>query len=96
MKILLLSCLLFLTALATTQAQTADDYVAQGRAFLVAHDLTNANDRFAAALALSPTHATANVLRAATRLLLLPEQPPGAGGPTSWEQSSTQRRISQR
>jgi hypothetical protein len=78
MKILLISCLVFLTALTTTQAQTADDYVAQGRAFLVAHDLTNANTSFAAALALSPAHPTANVLRATTRLLLLPDQPAGA------------------
>jgi hypothetical protein len=59
------------------QAQTADGYVNQGRAFLVAHNLTNANAQFAAALALSPNHETGNVFYAATRLLTLPTTPSG-------------------
>jgi len=70
-----------LVALLLTQSlapgQTADQYVAQGRADLAAHDLMDANTNFAAALALVPNHATADVFYAATRLLALPNQPAG-------------------
>ena len=59
-------------------ALTASDYIAQGRACLVAHDLWGANTNFASALALSPTNETANALAAATRLLTLPQQPAGS------------------
>jgi uncharacterized repeat protein (TIGR03803 family) len=58
--------------------QIADTYVTQGRAALAAHDLVTANNSFASALAVSPNHATANVFRAATRLLVLPNQPAGS------------------
>ena len=78
MKPILKLLLLLTIGVTVAHAQTADDYVNQGRAFLAAHDLTNANSRFASAVALSPNHATANVFRAATRLLVLPNQPAGS------------------
>src|SRR5262249_16796945 len=58
--------------------QTADNDVAQGRAYVAAHDLVSANNSFASALGVSPNHAAANVFRAATRLLVLPNQPAGS------------------
>jgi len=58
-------------------AQTTDQYVTEGRAFLAAHNITDANARFASALAVTPNHATGNVFRAATRLLTLVDQPAG-------------------
>jgi hypothetical protein len=57
-------------------AQTADNLVLQGRALLVAKDLTNANSRFAAAVAKTPNHQTANALYAATRLFSWPYTQP--------------------
>jgi hypothetical protein len=68
---------LFVASQVLLRAQTADILVSQGRAFLAAHDLTNANARFASALAAAPNHSTANVFRAATRLLTLADQPAG-------------------
>ena len=62
-------------------AQTADDYVTQGRADLVAHNmagLAGAYSNFNAAVTLSPTNEDANALVAVTRLLLLPTQPAGS------------------
>src|SRR5436190_1890203 len=46
-----------------------------GACFLAAHDLTNANARFACAVSQAPTHQTGNVFYAATRLLTLAYQP---------------------
>ena len=60
-----------------TVAQTADEWVAQGRAYLSAQDITDANSSFAQALALSPTNEDANMFYAATRVLVLPAQPAG-------------------
>jgi tetratricopeptide (TPR) repeat protein len=59
-------------------AQTADDWVSQGRSYLAAHDITDANASFAQALALDPNHKNANALYAITRLLVLPSQPAGS------------------
>jgi len=59
-------------------AQTADQLVTEGRGFLSSRNLTNANARFAAALAVDANHEAANVLHAATRILNLPLQPAGA------------------
>lgn len=59
-------------------AQTADQLVTEGRTFLAARNITNANARFAAALAVDASHEVANVLHAATRVLNLPLQPVGA------------------
>ncbi len=59
-------------------AQTADEWVAQGRTDLTTQDLTDANAAFTQALALSPTNETANVFYAITRLLVLPSQPAGS------------------
>jgi hypothetical protein len=59
-------------------AQTADDYVNQGRAFLAVTNLPAANNSFSNAVVLSPGHQPANVLYAATRLLVLPSQPVGS------------------
>jgi hypothetical protein len=59
-------------------AQTADDYVGEGRAFLAATNIVAANASFSSAVALSPNHQTANVFYAATRLLAWPTQPVGS------------------
>jgi len=59
-------------------AQTADQDVTNGLNYLAAEDLVHANQQFTNALALSPTHASANALVAATRLLLLPTTPAGS------------------
>ncbi len=75
MKILLL--LLVVAAHSPCWAQSSDNLVLQGRAFLVAKDMPNANARFAAAVAASPNHQAANALYAATRLLSLPYSAPG-------------------
>lgn len=56
-------------------AQTAEDYVVQGRAYLAATNIVAANTSFSNAVALSPNHQTANAFFAATRLLVLPYQP---------------------
>jgi hypothetical protein len=69
------ACWLALTAIAMAQ-QSADNFVLQGRAALEAKDIITANARFAAAVALAPSHQTANALYAATRLLSLPYTPP--------------------
>jgi hypothetical protein len=76
MKLAITSLLLALTQ--SLSAQTADDYVTQGRAFLSATNLAAANNSFSNAVALSPNHQTANVFYAATRLLVLPSQPAGS------------------
>lgn len=59
-------------------AQTADDFVTQGRSYLAARNITAANTNFAQALALVPSHETANALYAITRMLVLPSQPAGS------------------
>ena len=59
-------------------AQTADQLVVEGRTFLVASNLSQANARFAQALAVDPNHATGNVLHAVTRLLVLHENTVGS------------------
>jgi len=62
----------------SASAQTADDWVSQGRSFLAAKDIVNANASFAQATALSPANKNANALYAITRLLVLPSQPSGS------------------
>ncbi len=59
-------------------AQTADDYVAWGRASLAGTNVVAADAAFAYALILDPDHPTANALRAATRLLVLSSRPAGS------------------
>jgi hypothetical protein len=59
-------------------AQTADDWVNQGRFYLAAHNITAANTNFAQALAVNPNHQTANALYAITRILVLPSQTAGS------------------
>jgi hypothetical protein len=59
-------------------AQTADDWVNQGRSYLTAHNISAANTNFAQALAVNPNHQTANALYAITRILVLPSQPAGS------------------
>ena len=59
-------------------AQTADDFVTQGRSYLAARNITAANTNFAQALTLDPSHETANALYAITRILVLPSQPAGS------------------
>lgn len=78
MKTKLLSIGLLLAVNCSLWAQTADDYVSQGRAFLSASNIIAANDSFSHAVALSPNHQTANVFYATTRLLVLPSQPAGS------------------
>lgn len=60
------------------RAQTADDYVAWGRANLSLSDLAGANACFATALVLDPNNPTANAFYSATRLLVLPNQRAGS------------------
>lgn len=74
---LTVSAMLLLTPAITGSAQTATTYINQGRAFLAARDLTNANASFASAVRVSASHATGNVFYAATRLLTLGNQPAG-------------------
>jgi hypothetical protein len=62
----------------TAAAQTADEWITQGRTDLTTQDLTDANAAFTEASALSPTNETANALYAITRLLVLPSQPAGS------------------
>jgi hypothetical protein len=62
----------------SASAQTADDWVSQGRSYLAAHDIADANASFAQALSLDPSHETANAFYAITRLLVLPNQPAGS------------------
>src|ERR1035438_7696380 len=59
-------------------AQTADDWVRQGRSYLAARDITDANASFAQSLATSATNENANSFYAVTRLLVLPSQPAGS------------------
>ena len=59
--------------------QSADNLVLQGRGFLTAKDITNANKRFAAAVATSPNHQMANALYAVSRILSLPYAQPALG-----------------
>lgn len=75
MKTIVIIFTMLLLFLRGAPAQTAETYISQGRAFLAAHDLTNADSRFALAVAASPNHATGNVFRAATRLLTLQNRP---------------------
>jgi hypothetical protein len=58
----------------TAPAQTASDLVAQGRTFLSQRYLINANAKFAAAVATSPSHEEANFFYAGTRLMTLVNQ----------------------
>ncbi len=78
MKTILAVLTTILLAVSAAEAQTADTYVSQGRAFLAAQDLTNADARFALAVATAPGHTEGNVFRAATRLLTLHTRPAGA------------------
>lgn len=57
-------------------AQTADQLVTDGRAFLAVRNLTNAHAKFTAAVAASPNHENANALVSVTRLLNLLYLPP--------------------
>jgi hypothetical protein len=76
MKHILLCCLLLLLG-NQLRGASADTLVGEGRALLVARDITNANARFAAALSLAPNHEAANVFYAATRLLTIANKPAG-------------------
>ena len=59
-------------------ALTADQYVTNGLASLVAKDMAGAYSNFNAAVTSSSTNETANALLAVTRLLVLPQQPAGS------------------
>jgi hypothetical protein len=59
-------------------SQSPDTWIVQGRSYLAARDMANANASFAKAVALSPTNQTANAFYAVTRLLVLPSQPAGS------------------
>ena len=75
-KLIIMALLLVLPCVAFSQ--TADGYVAQGRAFLTAANMDAANSSFSNAVALASNHPTANVFYAMTRLLVLPNQPAGS------------------
>jgi hypothetical protein len=70
--------LIALSWTALAGAQTAEQYIATGRNDLVLDNLWGADTNFTAALAVSPTNQTANLLKAATRLLVLPQTPAGS------------------
>ena len=70
--------LIALSWAALAPAQTADQYIAAGRNDLTLDNLWGADTSFTAALAVSPTNKTANLLKAATRLLVLPKTPAGS------------------
>ncbi len=74
-------------------AQTADEWVALGRTALTNHDLVTANTDFNNAVTVSPTNQEANALLAATRLLLLPNQPAGSNFLNSLKFSTAGRNI---
>lgn len=78
MKTKLITAALLLNFNCLLLAQTANDFVSQGRAFLAATNIIAANGSFSNAVALSPNHQTANVFYAMTRLLVLPSQPVGS------------------
>jgi hypothetical protein len=82
-----------LAAGVTSWAQTASNYIAQGRAYLAVSNLVAANLSFSNALALSPTDPTGNVFYAATRLLVLPSQPVGSNFLTRWGVPASGRNI---
>ncbi|HWQ92614.1 MAG TPA: Ig-like domain-containing protein [Clostridia bacterium] len=73
----IIPCLL-LAAADPSAAQTADSYVAQGRAFLVSSNIVAANRCFSNAVAASPNHQAANTFYAVTRLLSWPYTPAGS------------------
>jgi hypothetical protein len=75
-RLLIVALLLPLTPKAL--AQTADDFVAQGRAYLTAMNIVAANQSFSNAVVRAADHPVANVFYAATRLLVLPTQPAGS------------------
>ena len=59
-------------------AQTADQFIVTGTNDLALDNLWGADTNFTSALAVSPTNKTANLLKAATRLLVLPQTPAGS------------------
>lgn len=81
---------------ASLMAQTADQDVTNGLASLTAHNLTslaNANSDFSNAVVLSSANENANALLAATRLLVLPQQPAGSNLLTTLTVSTSGRNI---
>lgn len=76
--LIVVTSLILANALAAP-AQTADNLILQGRAFLEARDITNANARFQAATLAAPEHQSANALYAASRLLAYPYTPAAQG-----------------
>ncbi|HRY48738.1 MAG TPA: hypothetical protein P5186_11875 [Candidatus Paceibacterota bacterium] len=57
-------------------SQTVDQLLVEGRAALAAQDMVGAHQKFAAAVQANPTHPIANALLGASRILVLPYQPP--------------------
>ena len=74
-------------------SQTADAWVTQGRTYLGKHDLADADNCFSNALTVSKTNQTANAFYAITRLLVLPNQPPGSNFLTRLGLPSSGRNI---
>ena len=74
-------------------AQTADQLVTEGRAFLAQRNLTNANAKFVAAVAASQNHENANALLSVTRLLNLLYLPPAQNFLTRLGVSATGRDV---
>lgn len=75
------------------RAQTADQFVTDGRAFLAQRNLTNAHLKFAAAVVASPNHENANAFVSVTRLLNLVYQPPAQNFLTRLGVSSNGRDV---
>ncbi|MBI5772482.1 MAG: hypothetical protein HZA89_01920 [Verrucomicrobia bacterium] len=73
----------------------ADNMVTQGRIFLTQRNITNANDYFASAVAISTNHQNANALQAITRILAVVYQAPAQNFLTRLGVSSPGRDIYQ-
>src|SRR5688572_14971247 len=93
MKNLLYLSILMLFGAGPVAAQTADSLVNEGRSFLSSQNITNANNKFAAAVAVSPQHQTANFFRGISRVLALPNQAEGEALLTRVGMSQTNRNL---
>jgi hypothetical protein len=76
MKLRLLLVLWCALVSVNLSSQTVDQLLIEGRAALLAQDMVAAHQKFAAAVQISPNHPVANALLGASRLLVLPYQPP--------------------
>jgi hypothetical protein len=77
------------------RAQTASDYITQGRSYLAVSNIVSASVSFSNAVALSPNDPTANVFYGLSRLFALPSQPAVSNFLTTLGVPTTGRNIYQ-